>query len=371
MNIGKSASVVELCQALVRVPSENPSGAPESDGEQSIAKLVGELLEQLGATVQYEPVALNRPNVYGFFPRPAQARETILFAPHLDTVPARGMTIDPFSAEVRDGRIFGRGASDTKGSAAAMLWALGSVDLQQLGIAVAFAGLADEEAGQLGAKACAARRFADFVIVGEPTDLNVVYTHKGTAWLRLTARGKSVHGSAPEQGENAIESLYESFVDLKNVFPKIKPVAPNKVLGKATMSLGRIEGGTKINVVPDRCFAELDIRTLPGQEDMAKAIAEFLARSKRPVVSEPIKLSDPLFVDPSLPAIARLTALGAQPVGAPWFCDAAVFAQAGTPAVALGPGSINQAHTADEHIAIRDLERGAEFFRQYLSSFRV
>ena len=159
-------SVTELCSALVRIPSENPSGAPESAGEEAIGRFTGEFLSAHGASVEFEYVAEGRPNVYGWFPRPPAAKTTILFAPHLDTVPTRGMTIDPFKGDIVDGRLLGRGATDTKGPMAAMLWALTTTDLSKLNVAVGFVGLADEEADQLGSKVCARRREADFVVVG-------------------------------------------------------------------------------------------------------------------------------------------------------------------------------------------------------------
>ncbi|HEY4783034.1 MAG TPA: M20/M25/M40 family metallo-hydrolase, partial [Chthoniobacterales bacterium] len=148
-------TVKQLCRALIQIPSENPSGAPESKGEGAMAQFVADFLTNRGATVQFESIAPGRPNVYGWFPAPANSQYHILFAPHLDTVPARAMTIDPFAAELREGRIYGRGASDTKGPMAAMLWALATTDLSQLRITVGFAGLADEEADQIGAKSCA------------------------------------------------------------------------------------------------------------------------------------------------------------------------------------------------------------------------
>jgi acetylornithine deacetylase len=93
-------SVTELCRALVRIPSENPAGAPESAGEEAISRFVGQFLSARGAKVEFEYVAEGRPNIYGWFPKPENAKGTLLFAPHLDTVPARGMTIDPFAGDV-------------------------------------------------------------------------------------------------------------------------------------------------------------------------------------------------------------------------------------------------------------------------------
>ena len=190
MNVSSIDSVVDLCQALVQIPSENPSGSPASHGEQAIARFVGEFLESLGAEVEFEEIGPGRPNVYGLWPVPSGTNQRILFAPHLDTVTVDGMTIEPFLARRLDGKLYGRGTSDTKGSMAAMLWALKSVDLSKLKVAVGFAGLADEEFEQLGAQACAARKMADFAIVGEPTNLDVVYMHKGTTWIEIEESGK-------------------------------------------------------------------------------------------------------------------------------------------------------------------------------------
>jgi acetylornithine deacetylase/succinyl-diaminopimelate desuccinylase-like protein len=362
-------SVVELCQELVKIPSENPSASVASQGEETLARFVGRFLEAAGASVEFEEIGPGRPNVYGLWNSPSRDAKRIMFAPHLDTVTVEGMTIDPFGAEIREGRIYGRGCSDTKGSMAAMLWALKSIDPSQLSVAVAFAGLADEESAQIGAKICAERRMADFVLVGEPTDLDVVYTHKGTAWIEIETHGLSAHGSTPAAGVNAIDRMANVLQVLKQHFPHLSPVKADPILGSATLSTGLIRGGTKINVVPDHCIAEIDIRILPGQESMPQAIDEFFKRQEILATIRPVKVSAPLYTDPQHPYIGQLLALGSKLTGATWFCDAALFAAESTPAIAIGPGSIAQAHTADEFIQIADLERGAQFFTQFLKSF--
>lgn len=370
MKVSAIHNVVDLCQALVEIPSENPSGSAAGRGEEPIARFVGEFLESLGARVEYEEIGPGRPNVYGLWAAPPGAGQRILFAPHLDTVTVEGMTVDPFLAKRLDERLYGRGSSDTKGSMATMLWALKSVDLSKLSIAVGFAGLADEEFEQLGAKACAERKMAEFVIVGEPTNLDVVYTHKGTAWIEIETQGKSVHASIPKTGVNAIARMMDALKILHERFPQICPVQADSVLGEASISTGRIRGGSKINVVPDRCYAEIDIRILPGQESMAAEIADFFQKQQVPATVRPIKVSAPLYTSPDHPFIKKFVALGSRLTGASWFCDAACFALQDTPAIAIGPGSIAQAHTADEYIEIAELERGAEFFTNFLHSFR-
>src|ERR1700732_4797315 len=110
MNVSSIHSVVDLCQALVQIPSENPSGSTVSHGEEAIASFVGEFLESLGARVEFEEIGPGRPNVYGLWPVPAGTSHRLLFAPHLDTVTVDGMTIDPFLAERLNGKLYGRGA---------------------------------------------------------------------------------------------------------------------------------------------------------------------------------------------------------------------------------------------------------------------
>ena len=119
-------TVIELLQALVRIPSVNPDGHPGTDqvGEKACAEFVGDFLRNCGALVEYQEVLPGRPNVIGRFPVDRPGKPRLIFAPHTDTVSIVGMTIPPFSAELREGKIFGRGASDTKGPMAAMLWTL-------------------------------------------------------------------------------------------------------------------------------------------------------------------------------------------------------------------------------------------------------
>ena len=212
------ASVIDLAQALVRIPSVNPDGDPGTaqTGEQDCAEFLGEFLRALGGSVTLTEVHPGRPNVVARFPAEGH-KPRLLFAPHTDTVSVAGMTIDPFGGEIRDGRLYGRGATDTKGPMAAMLWALHECRdlLPQLSHEIWFAGLMGEEAGQDGAKALAARENFDFVIVGEPTGLEVVFKHKVDVTARITATGRAAHSSCPERGENAITKLAAGLLSLE------------------------------------------------------------------------------------------------------------------------------------------------------------
>lgn len=361
------SAVTELLSELIRIPSVNPEGEPGTDrtGEAEIAQFLANRLHQEGAVAELREVLPGRPNVIGRFPSDREGKPKILFAPHTDTVSVAGMTIEPFSGEERDGRIWGRGASDTKGSIAAMLIALFEMkeQLPQLSHEIWFAGLMSEEAGQHGSRTLAEEETFDLVIVGEPTSLNVVYTHKGSVWLTLKTSGVSVHASTPDKGRNAIESMMEALSLLKREFPYLYGNLTDPVLGQTTVNIGTIHGGSKVNIVPDHCEAMVDIRTLPGQE--IETLIEFLQAKVRGLEIT-AKGSKPLYTYPGHPVITKLQNCGAQLIGAPWFCDAAPFSEKGMAAIAIGPGSIAQAHTCDEWISVSDLEDGVRFFKNFL-----
>ena len=369
-------SVSELAQALVRVPSVNPDGDPGTDrtGEQACAEYIAEFLRGIGAEVSLQEVHARRPNVVARFPA-GGAKPRLLFAPHTDTVSVAGMTIDAFGGEIREGKIFGRGASDTKGPMAAMLWALhDSRDLlPHLSHEIWFAGLMGEEAGQDGAKALAAKEKFDFVVVGEPTDLEVVFKHKVDVTARIIATGRAAHSSCPERGENAITKLAAGLLSLEKALSAYFAKISDPVLGHPTFSIGTIRGGTKFNIVPDHAEAVIDLRLLPSQwkDGDAREVFEVMRSACPGLTVEKIAGSEALDTDPSHPLIAKLVEVGGKPAGAAWFCDAAIFSAAGTPAVAVGPGSIAQAHTEDEFIEVAALEHGVEFFKKFLHSLRV
>ena len=367
------ASVAELAQALVRIPSINPQGCAENPlhGERSCAEAVARFLEICGAEVDLAEAEPGRPNVIGKFASGQSGKKRIVLAPHTDTVGVAGMTIDPFGGEIRGGKLFGRGASDTKGPMAAMLWALYELreTIPRLGCEVWFAGLIGEEAGQHGAKHFVKNNRADFALVAEPTGLDIVHTHKGSAWVILRTHGVAAHSSRPELGDNAIAKMLDLLAFVREDLTQEFAAIHDPVLGAPTVSISTIAGGTKTNIVPDACDATIDLRTVPSQYagDFA---AELTARLRHvcPDAEIKVKRALPLRTDRDNPFIRALERTGGRCTGAPWFCDAAVFAEAGIPAVALGPGSIEQAHTEDEWIAVDDLTRGVEFYKRFLTS---
>lgn len=370
-----------LLQDLLRIPSVNPDCAPDqgATGELACARFIGELLEICGAEVAFDEVLPGRPNVIGRFPGTGTKKPGLLLAPHVDTVSVLGMSVDPFGGKIRDGKIYGRGASDTKGTMAAMLWALHEMreEIAELSCAVTFVGLMGEEAGQPGSQDFARRYGADFsfALVGEPTSLETVFAHKGCVWLKLSARGRSCHGATPEQGKNAIRGLLPVLESLLPYLEKRLPDYPDEILGHPTVNLAMIRGGSSPNIVPSDCHATLDFRETPALFAAGGGLRLVRDHLEAAGLSDEIAVdvigdSCPLLTDPATDGVIRLASLGSRLTTAPWFCDAGRLAEGGIPSVACGPGSIAQAHTKDEYLAIRDLEAGAVFYRRFLETYR-
>lgn len=367
------SSVVEILQELVRIPSVNPDGDPgvSPGGEARVAEWVAGFLEPLGFQIKLEEVESGRPNLIARAPGP-EDRPRILLCPHLDTVGVTGMTIDPFSGELAKGKVQGRGTSDTKGSMAAMLWGLreNASQLADLPVAVDFAGFMGEESSQPGSRHFANRYAKDyqFAIAGEPTSLKAVHCTKGSLWVTLQAKGKSVHASQPHRGENAIRKLIQGLEKLHGSFLDLLNQSTHPVLGPATMNLGTFSGGTVANIVPDRAAAQLDIRTVPElvrEQPALEILKPFIEGLEIVAASE----SPPMELPEDHPWLSRLCKLmpDLTLTGAPWFSDATHLAAAGLPSICLGPGSIRQAHTADEFITVEDLEAGASWFSTLIS----
>ena len=370
-------NVVELLQQLVAIPSVNPDGDPgtEQTGEEECAQFVGEFLKECGAEVSFDEVLPGRPNVIGRFPSEEEGKPCVLLGPHTDTVGISGMTIEPFGGELRDGRIWGRGASDTKGSMASMLWALYELkdEIPKLNVRPMFAGFMSEESSQFGSRDFAGRYAdeVDFAIAGEPTMLNVVYKHKACWWLEIATKGVAAHGSLPSLGENAVIKMTNLLQEVNTEFTRKAADFEDDVMGAPTLSVNMIEGGNRPNVVPDSCSAVLDIRATPKlhQAGIVELIQSLLDAAGEPDAEISIRGQSPtLDTDPQNPFVRKLAALGSSLVDAPWFCDGGWLAQGGIPSVALGPGSIDQAHTKDEWIRVEDLEAGAGYFKRFLES---
>lgn len=368
--------VIALLQQLVRIPSVNPDNAPGTDvtGEQTLAVFLSGWLESIGGEVVLEEIRPGRPNLIARF-APTDGRPRILLGPHLDTVGIGGMTIDAFGGEIRDGKLWGRGACDTKGPMAAMLWALheNRDRLAEMPMAVDFVAFMGEESGQWGSKDFVRRHGGDyeFALVGEPTSMEVVHVTKGSLWATLRATGKAAHSSQPERGDNAILKLTRALDRLECHLGAELATFTHPVLGRSTLNVGLIRGGTRPNIVPDFAEAEIDIRITPslvaagGALNRLKDTLEF---HDLPVEIVHPHENPPLDTPPDHPLIQALLATrpGLTLAGAPWFSDATHLSNGGIPSICIGPGSIDQAHTDDEFIDIAALRQGADFLTRFI-----
>lgn len=379
--------VITLLQNLIRIPSVNPDDTPGTDqtGEAAMADYVQHYLEEIGFTCTQEEILPRRPNLIARCPTSIDpdTRPRILLGPHLDTVGVSGMDIDPFGGEHRNGMIHGRGASDTKGPMAAMLQALYNHrhDLATLPVAVDFVGFMGEESAQWGSRHFADHHATDYVfaLVGEPTSLDIVHVTKGSLWATLKTSGKAAHSSQPERGENAILKLTRALNTLdQQLVPPLSQFT-HPILGHSTLNIGIISGGTRANIVPDAAQAQVDIRTTPSLYQSGGALAlleQTIKDLDLPLTIDTPHENPPMEVFVDHPWIKRMMDIHqdvaqtkkAVTAGAPWFSDAAHLSAAGLPSICIGPGAIDQAHTKDEFIRVKDLQDGVYFFTEFIES---
>lgn len=372
--------MVRLLRELIALPSVNPAFLPAGDplaGEQRVTDFVASIGAQAGLSVDFQNVLPGRRNVLLRLAPSGRTRHRIVLAPHFDTVGSVDGSLKIFTPTVAQGRVWGRGACDTKGCVASMLTALfdlAASPSRPTETEIVFAGLIDEENQQMGSRALSRSRLrADFGIVGEPTRLEVVTAHKGDVWARLQTVGKAAHGARPDLGINAVRSMARVVELLEGDYAAELALRPDHpLLGRPTINVGRIRGGSQPNIVPDRCVIEVDRRTVPGETEAGakREIETFLRKRGVSVTLVDMKgvTAPPLETDPQLPWVrAFLKATGrTTPRGVTYFCDAAILALGGTPCVVFGPGDIAQAHTAREWISIASLERGTALLKRFL-----
>ena len=369
----------KLLAELIALPSVNPAFAGAKGPfarEQRVAEFLAATGAKAGLDVELRKVKPGRPNLLAVLSPAGKVQHRILLAPHLDTVNLA--SDEQLVPHRRNGRLYGRGACDTKGSAAAMftvLCELAGAKTRPQHTEIVFAGLMDEEHAQSGSRTLAASGFkADLAIVGEPTRLQVVTAHKGSLWLRVETCGRSAHGATPHLGRNAVHTMARVVDFIQTPYAAQLKRRLHPLLGHATVSVGRINGGGQPNIVPDRCHIEVDRRTLPGETEAgvcrelaAQLRAHGLIAKVSSVKGVPCA---PLETDPNLPLVrAFVRSVGQRrPAGVHYFSDAAVLAEANIPSVVFGPGDIAQAHTADEWISLAQLERGQRMLVNFLKT---
>lgn len=403
--------VKDLLQKLLKIPSINPvfpAADPTWVGEARLTDLLQSWADEHGWKWLRQDVNPGRENLVALIPAQSGRMDSItLWEVHQDTVGVEGMRVDPFAGVEANGKIYGRGACDVKGSMAAMLTALATADTTQRDGPILLALSVNEECGFTGAKALASvwQNDSEFVqgtnnssvrgtltldelralrphraIVAEPTDFNVVVSHKGIIRWRCHTRGRAAHSSQPQRGHNAIYGMTEVVTAIREFDKQVLSGRGQDCLcGRPTVSVNTIHGGTGANVVPDHAVIDIDRRLMPGevpseaQQEVITYIAERISADT--VIEHDVPWNQSRGMLPTsnqvwaeqVAGVARACGLSTSIVGVPYGTDAWVFASIGIPTVVFGPGSIAQAHTEDEWIAVDELERGVEAYRQLAS----
>jgi acetylornithine deacetylase len=366
-----------LLRDLVALPSVNPMGRPMPEAdvfEHRVTAYLEDFFRGLGVPYERQTAAPRRDNIVARWDAPG-AHRTLLLEAHQDTVPTDHMTIDPFGAVIEDGRLYGRGACDIKGGLAAMLAAFARLvrDRPRGAASVVMACTVDEEFTFLGVqKLVRAGLKADAAVVAEPTGLDIVHAHKGGVRWHLHTSGRSCHSSAPEKGVNAIYRMGRLLTAIEQYAAWLRTSRQDPLLGPPTLSVGRIEGGTSVNTVPDRCRIEIDRRVIPGEDPLAAPadLADFLQRElgiEFPFEWDPPWMSkEALGPAGSADLVARLGQAidavtgGHQVLAVPYGTDASTIAAAGIPSVVFGPGDIARAHTCDEWVPLAEVAQASE-----------
>ena len=371
--------LVSLLADLVGIPSMNPMGRGKSGpaySEAAIAAYVAAYLRKHGVDTEIDEVVPGRPNVIGSID--AGAEQTLLLEAHLDTVHAESMSIPPFTPEIRDGRLYGRGACDTKGSLAAFLYACCSLleGGRKPRFNIVLLAVADEEYQFKGALRAIARGLkADFGIAGEPTRLRIVRAHKGVTRWRVVTRGVAAHSAYPERGKNAIYRMGHVLARLEEHALGLRVAVPHPVLGPPSLSVGVIEGGEAVNVVADRCVIEVDRRTIPGEstESVLEAVRTVLRDVPGWEIEQPYLSVGAMEVPPESPVVGYLSDAVHKETGnvileaAQYATDAGIYTGAGIPSVVFGPGDIAHAHTGAESIDLAELHAASAIITRMIA----
>ncbi|MPY96065.1 MAG: M20/M25/M40 family metallo-hydrolase, partial [Acidimicrobiia bacterium] len=371
-----SATLAGWVSRLVRVPSVNPLHAGEragAPGEKAMAEALAGYFEDLGATAQLDEVLPERPNVYGVVP--GRTERLVCLDVHTDTVSVEHMVGDPFDGRVEDGRVWGRGALDTKASMGVALALLDTWrrEGQRPEPTVLLVGSISEEAGGMpGAEVFRAYAEAeglaiDEMVVAEPTRCRPVYGHKGGVSLELAIVGEAAHTATPHLGRNAISAAARVIAALEVEHERLQALTPATEVGNGTLTVTMIAGGTGGNVVPALCTLCVGRRIVPFEDNLA-VIDELsaLAREASPL---PVEVtvshmgSGAFYQSPDSPFVEALARwAGTSPAVAPYGTHALKYGGLAAGLAVFGPGAIEDAHRATESVAVAELQQLADVY---------
>jgi acetylornithine deacetylase len=367
------SAIVELTRQLVAIESINPELGVGGSGEGELARFVTEWCERAGLETTLSDAAPGRPNVVAVARGTGGGRSLMLNA-HMDTVGVVGMT-DPFVPKLEDGRLYGRGAHDMKGSLAACMLTAADASRRGLRGDVIVTAVADEEVASVGTEAIAASLFADAAIVTEPTDMQVAIAHRGFVHLEIETIGRAAHGSRPHLGIDAIAKMGRVLVGIEELDLRLRASPTHPYVGSGSAHASLVEGGQEYSSYPARCVVQAERRTIPG-ENAELAVGEIQAILDAAAKSDPdfqgvvrsLASRDPFEVDGDadiVTAVGRCAAsvTGSDPdvVGVPFWADSALLSAAGIPTVVFGPRG-DGLHTEVEWVDVASLEQCVEIY---------
>jgi len=372
----KKNDIIDLLLKLISIPSYR--GYKYGVREQ--AEFLLNFFVNHGIESYLQDLGHNQANIIASI---GKGKQVILLVSHLDTVEIQGMTVPAYGKRDKD-VIYGRGACDMKGGIAAMVSALINLPKEKLKNKIIFLADAGEEQQSIGAAYFLQSKLShyDYVIVGEPTNLKPVITHKGMMWVQVTFKGKSAHASFPERGINAIHgaSIFIQHV-INDLIPKFLK-KEDSLLGYPTLNIGKIHGGTGINLVAAECTVNIDRRYLPEEEENEvfeelKEIAHKAACKTKTYVTaiEMEETSNPRRVPFMIPAnhefikkICRILEdmhLNSTPTSVPFWTEAPLFTQNSTiPGIVMGPGDPLLAHTSNEYVHVEEVIQASEIYHK-------
>ena len=376
--------VSSLLGELIKIESINMDYKGSTNGEAKIANYVYKYLKTLGVNCVKEEVLPNRYNVICYIE--GKDKRGICFESHMDTVSVNNMTIEPFNPIIKEGKMLGRGSADDKGSLAAMMYAIKILTKNNLkpSTDLYFVASVDEEYNHRGVDHFLKKGInLQGAVVGEPTKIDVITACKGVVRWIISTKGKAGHSSRPEKGQNAIYDMMDLIQAIKNdLIPSYQNIK-HRLLGSPTLSVGCINGGIAVNIIPDRCSIEVDRRLLPREtSDSAKReILELINKLKEKNKILDIDISDPTVetipvdtdinekvVKTSMEACKKI--LGKSKIeGVNFGCDASSFTGEGIPSIILGPGNILQAHAENEFVDLKEVYYASEIYSQISIDF--
>ena len=369
---------VDLLRDLIRIPGHRE--LPEK--ESKVAEYIAKRFEKVSIDVKTSDVTPSRPNVIAVI-KGTNDGYSLMYNCHMDTVPIYGWVgkPGPFDAEVKEGKIYGRGSCDMKGAIAAVIIAMEAIQRSEIRLKgdLIFAGVVGEEGdGSIGTKKIVQKEpKPDMAVVCEPTNLNISIGHKGSSSLMISTRGQPAHSAYPERGVNAIMLMSDVLQALrKELFPKLKQ-RKHRLLGSPTLTPTVIQGGMRTDVVPDQCKVKMNYRYPSGEEPekVKEEISNLLMKLREKnsnlnaevtILSNGFGMEIPrnhMIVKALRQSMRKVTGKNPKIVGSGFWTDASILVNAlRIPSVIFGPGKEEVAHTTMEYVEVDQLLIAAQVY---------